>query len=315
MRRKKRQGHEEPTEAGERLAPGDVQQVEFRLAFRGYNERDVDGFLDRVTEELSSYIEENRRLREGAGLPPAPGAASEEAEQIVARAREEADAIVRRAEQQAAVILATGTGAEGTRAAVAPFLNAEREFLQSLGTLVQTHAEDIRRMVFAFRAKAEGERPAPTSEAVIAIATSSPPSEDVVVLEPSSTMHERASQLEPATAAEIRDRMAAAEVSSAPPTAPAVREPIDVGATGPDVTGTGSGAADTSEERGPKQGAPHERASEDAGTEDAGTEEGGTEDAGPVVVESATEPVFSGEGTPPGERRERSLRELFWGED
>ena len=35
----------------------------------------------------------------------------------------------------------------------------------------------------------------------------------------------------------------------------------------------------------------------------------------PVVVESATEPVFSTEGAPASERRERSLRELFWGED
>jgi hypothetical protein len=35
----------------------------------------------------------------------------------------------------------------------------------------------------------------------------------------------------------------------------------------------------------------------------------------PIVVESATEPVFSTEGAPASERRERSLRELFWGED
>jgi hypothetical protein len=38
--------------------------------------------------------------------------------------------------------------------------------------------------------------------------------------------------------------------------------------------------------------------------------------AGPAVeVEGGTEPVYSTEGTPAGERRERSLRELFWGED
>ena len=35
----------------------------------------------------------------------------------------------------------------------------------------------------------------------------------------------------------------------------------------------------------------------------------------PIVVESGTEPVFSTEGAPASERRERSLRELFWGED
>jgi hypothetical protein len=36
----------------------------------------------------------------------------------------------------------------------------------------------------------------------------------------------------------------------------------------------------------------------------------------PLIIESSsTEPVFSPEGAPAGERRERSLRELFWGED
>jgi hypothetical protein len=35
----------------------------------------------------------------------------------------------------------------------------------------------------------------------------------------------------------------------------------------------------------------------------------------PIVVETGTEPVFSTDGAPAAERRERSLRELFWGED
>jgi hypothetical protein len=39
------------------------------------------------------------------------------------------------------------------------------------------------------------------------------------------------------------------------------------------------------------------------------------EESPPIVVESETEPVFSTEGAPASERRERSLRELFWGED
>jgi hypothetical protein len=34
-----------------------------------------------------------------------------------------------------------------------------------------------------------------------------------------------------------------------------------------------------------------------------------------VVVESATEPVYTTEGPPASDRRERSLRELFWGEE
>ena len=50
-----------------RITPKDIQEVEFRLAFRGYNERDVDAFLDRVTEDLAAYLEEARAI---LGLPP-----------------------------------------------------------------------------------------------------------------------------------------------------------------------------------------------------------------------------------------------------
>ena len=65
MRRKK--GTDEaPTTGDARITPEEVQQAEFRLAFRGYNERDVDAFLDRITEGLSSYLEEND------GSAPAP---------------------------------------------------------------------------------------------------------------------------------------------------------------------------------------------------------------------------------------------------
>jgi DivIVA domain-containing protein len=54
-----------------RLTPIDVQQKEFRLAFRGYNERDVDEFLDLVTEELAAFTEENRRLQDHGDPNPA----------------------------------------------------------------------------------------------------------------------------------------------------------------------------------------------------------------------------------------------------
>ena len=63
MRRKNKQEQQPSTSGMNRITPVDIQQAEFRLAFRGYNERDVDTFLDRVTEDLSSYLEENQRLR------------------------------------------------------------------------------------------------------------------------------------------------------------------------------------------------------------------------------------------------------------
>lgn len=165
MRKKKQEaeavGFGTESHPAPRLTPMDVQQKEFRLAFRGYNERDVDAFLDLVTEELAAYIEENERLRRQTGLAPgalAPAQATAQtqtasadpagalaraeaqAQEILDRAREQAAAIVREAELRAA---ATGD----RRSAIAPFLSREREFLTSLGRLVQDHAQAVREMV------------------------------------------------------------------------------------------------------------------------------------------------------------------------
>ncbi len=143
MRRKKGTEEAPPTGDAPVSTPEQVQQVEFRLAFRGYNERDVDAFLDRITEGLSSYLEEIEGLRAGgAPVLALPSGSGADADEIVARARSEADEIVRRAHEQAAAIRAAAgaVGSGDARSAVAPFLNREREFLQSLGSLVQTHA-------------------------------------------------------------------------------------------------------------------------------------------------------------------------------
>ena len=271
MRRKK--GSEDAPATGDaRITPEEVQQVEFRLAFRGYNERDVDAFLDRITEGLSSYREELEGVRSGSGLPLAAVAGSTgDADAIVARARAEADEIVRRAQEQAAGIRAAGAGSGDARGAVAPFLNKEREFLQSLGGLVQTHAEEIRQMVMAIRERAEASA---SSEAPRPAAPVSSVPEARSEAEPERTGERgtapmpavvQPADLEPASAAEIRERLQAGE------------PPVEIGSP-----------------------------------ED---EDLAPEASPPIVVESGTEPVFSTEGAPASERRERSLRELFWGED
>jgi DivIVA domain-containing protein len=54
-----RQGH---------LRPDDVRRQKFRVSFKGYNERQVDQYLDQVIEALGRALEENDRLREAAGV-------------------------------------------------------------------------------------------------------------------------------------------------------------------------------------------------------------------------------------------------------
>lgn len=238
MRRKKGQEQGARPSGDARITPLDVQQVEFRLAFRGYNERDVDAFLDRVTEDLASYLEEAERLRGGAPAVAVAPSSSEEGEAILARAREEAAEIVHAAEQQAEAIRASSGAHSGdARGAVAPFLSRERAFLQDLGSLVQSHAEEIRQMVMSVRARTEPPAPPET----------------------------------PGSA----DEGAEGPASAAP------EEPVVL--------------SDASDEAVP--GHPAEAAHEE-----------------PVVVEPGNEPAFSSEAAPT-ERRERSLRDLFWGED
>jgi DivIVA domain-containing protein len=45
------------------LTPQDIVRKEFREAFRGYNQTDVDLFLDEVVEELTKLSDENQKMR------------------------------------------------------------------------------------------------------------------------------------------------------------------------------------------------------------------------------------------------------------
>ena len=250
MRRKKGTEGDASAGVGARITPEEVQRVEFRLSFRGYNERDVDAFLDRVTEDLSAYIADGQ----GSGV------AGADAEQIRARARAEADEILRRAREDAANMRGTAPPAgpvlRDARAAVAPFLSSEREFLQSLGSLVQTHAEEVKEMVMTLRSRAEAGPREPVEPRVL-------PDPPAVREEQSSS---EPAPVEAAPISEIRARLEAAD------------PPPDLRVSDPQTTGE-------------------------------------PDDGPQVIVEGGTEPVFSTEGSPAAERRERSLRELFWGED
>jgi DivIVA domain-containing protein len=151
-----------PSRAG-RLTPLDIQQIEFRRSFKGYDEREVDEFLDRLTEDFAAALDEAQRLRDraegGLGAVVAGGTqtgSKRTADEIVQRARDDAARIVREAQERATAIgaaaLGPGTSREATvrgagdRAMIAPFIAKEREFLTSLATLVQGHAEAVRGM-------------------------------------------------------------------------------------------------------------------------------------------------------------------------
>jgi DivIVA domain-containing protein len=158
-----------------RLTPVDVQQQQFRRAFRGYHEQEVDDFLDRITEDLSAYLDEQQRLRHQIGATPTSDVAgtgdaaewAREGAELKARAQEEAAVIVREAHARAeAIVRDAETRAQDTETvpapsapapvsgepSVAPFVTRERAFLQDLARLIQGHAEAVKEMVQAARA-------------------------------------------------------------------------------------------------------------------------------------------------------------------
>jgi DivIVA domain-containing protein len=178
MRKRNEQPEDTFAEAAapSRLTPMDVQQKEFGVTRvgGGYRMRDVDQFLDELTNSMTALVEENRRLKEQAGSGAMMGApdleqVSRQADEIVGRAREEAAQIVRDAHSAtvaAGTVAADVATSDAGRAAVSSFLLLEREFLQSLAGLVQGHAESVKGMAREARA-ASSARP-PTQPAAAA---------------------------------------------------------------------------------------------------------------------------------------------------
>jgi cell division initiation protein len=315
----------------ERLTPVDVQQKVFRLAFRGYNERDVDEFLDQVTEDLAALHEENKRLREqiaegGTGTGPEGGAAArQQAEAIVRQAREHAARLIGDAERRVA---SAGAGA-GVSAAPSSYLVREREFLQTLASLVQEHARTLKEEAQQARAAAartkeeKEEQPQPEQR------PSTPASEE-------------------AAAAAATTGTAAGTPPPTPSGTPGARgTPGTPGTEEPEMTeggasrGASSEASDASSDPGARAVVIPPAASETEAeahspvkveTASASTAEGPSEAAadrteGGEPLLSAWETAFSDEDETPSRKedqarrgdRERSeepsLRELFWGEE
>jgi DivIVA domain-containing protein len=164
------------------LTPADIQRQEFGVSrFGGYRMRDVDEFLDRLTESTEQLLAENERLR--GGVSPIVGTSdldevNRQADEIVQRARDEAARIEAAARDRAAAAAADAPAAaavvSGAQPSVDAFLGQERSFLQSLATLVQGHAESVKGM--AREARRAAATPEPTTEAARSGSVASAPS-------------------------------------------------------------------------------------------------------------------------------------------
>ncbi len=178
--------------AGATITPLDIQQKEFRVSrFGGYRMRDVDEFLDRLTEVVTGLTEENARLRRQAGAAPVVGSpdlddVARQADEIIQRARDEATRIDTEARARASLSTAPAIASEGDRAAVKAFLAQERAFLESLAGLLQGHAETMKGMARNVRrpdraSTEDSDAPAASTEPV---AHDEPPPEAVTRGEP-----------------------------------------------------------------------------------------------------------------------------------
>jgi cell division initiation protein len=282
-----------------RLTPVDVQQKVFRLAFRGYNERDVDEFLDQVTEDLAALHEENKRLREqlaeggGAGTGGGP-AARQQAESIVRQAREHAARLIEEAERRT-----TGSAPTAGRPAPSSYLVREREFLQTLASLVQQHARTLKEQ--ARRARSTGEEATPAAAAVAA------PAEEP---EPVQAPEEGYSP------------PAVVSTGEEPPS-----EPASEGSPPAPSPTPGPGTDDPEGSRGSAPPGPAASIASQPESQPARVKTASDRSGGQDPLLSAWETAFMGEGetTPTtadagdAPRRDRadepSLRELFWGEE
>jgi DivIVA domain-containing protein len=194
------------------ITPLDIQQKEFQVSrFGGYRMRDVDEFLDQLTDAMTALLAENERLRSGADASPIVGSpdldeVSRQADEIIQRARDEAARVVAEANERSAAGIGDVTDAD--RAAVDAFLARERGFLQSLASLVQEHADGVKGMAREVRRRGgavgtgpasatsdDAARPAaPGSPAPAAVA---PPEAPPPTTEPASSATTRAAEPEP----------------------------------------------------------------------------------------------------------------------
>lgn len=102
------------------VSPQDIQDKEFREAFRGYNEDDVDTFLDEIAVEFGRLYQENQRMKVqlaalqqevarvskgGAVAAPAASAPPPEDDARIEAARKATEAALEEAKRRAAELV------------------------------------------------------------------------------------------------------------------------------------------------------------------------------------------------------------------
>jgi len=332
-RRKQEKKEPEATPAGgesKRITPVEIQQKEFGLAFRGYNERDVDQFLDEVTEEVARLYAENKRLREEVEFTRTSRldvGGAEAAEALLRQAREEAARLLADARARISAIAPEGEApvGRGAAAALAPFVAQEREFLQSLANLIQTHAEAVKDQIRRARdaaanaATRDASAQAAIREAAVREAEAREAAARAALQEESAAraaFREAAAQAARTELEPPSDDLELEEEPSGPPTQPWEPDEVHV-STSQDWRGYYASPEDVEAPEEARAGASDEildltQSSGDRSDSDAG------ERGEPEPARRQLEPqraAREADATDEDSLEDRSIRELFWGED
>lgn len=138
-----------------RLTPLDIHHKEFNHALRGYNEAEVDEFLDQVADELERLFKENIDLSERIEaleekvrtyqdmertLHNTLLSAQKSADEITQKAQREADAVLKEAEVKGKDIIHSAlTNKQKATAELARIKQAEEEFRARFKALLEKH--------------------------------------------------------------------------------------------------------------------------------------------------------------------------------
>ena len=142
-----------------KLTPLDIHHKEFGRSIRGYNEGEVDEFLDQVADELERLFKENIDLSERieAADEKVKGyqdmertlhntmvSAQKSAEDIIAKAKHEAEIVLKDAEVKAKEIIHNAlTQKQRTQSDLMRIKQAEEEFRGQFKTLLDNHQRTL----------------------------------------------------------------------------------------------------------------------------------------------------------------------------